>query len=92
MKYIFFYNYLKPQRYGKDNSPDGHEDESSHEHQPPAKALNQQVLQQTNRNRIQVLLKLNHVPFDITYNQNCAVIFEQSGGFVCIEKVESPSM
>lgn len=44
---IFIFIYLKPHRYGKDNGPDGHEDESSHEHQPPAEALDQQVLQQT---------------------------------------------
>lgn len=28
----------------EDNSPDGHEDETSHQHEPPTFALDQQVL------------------------------------------------
>lgn len=47
---MLFFKYLKPKRNCKDNGPDRHEDESSHEHQPPAKALNQQVLKQTKKN------------------------------------------
>lgn len=47
----FVLRYLKPQSNGEDNSPDSHEDESSHEHQPPAQALNQQVLEQTHKQK-----------------------------------------
>lgn len=42
--YVYNTIYRTQQRDGEDNGPEGHEDETSHQHEPPTFVLDQQVL------------------------------------------------